>query len=246
MATTIEPTPDAGSNSPKPDLGPFLAFYYSPIGKKLITGVTGLGLALFVLIHMFGNLLLFVSADAYNQFGHFIESLGPLTGFIELGLLVLVLFHAAVGVQIFLKRQAARPIAYAQYRSAGSPSYQSISSRTMIFTGSTLACFIGWHLFTFKYGPYYLTADPGDPTAIRDLASLVFEVFQDPWYSAFYFAVMLLLGLHLRHGLWSALQSLGALNQTLRPLAYTLSLLIAFALALGFLILPVAIYSQIL
>jgi succinate dehydrogenase / fumarate reductase, cytochrome b subunit len=246
MASTIEPSSDASIAPAKLFLGSLLSVYNSPIGKKLLTGFTGLGLATFVLMHMLGNLILFFSADAYNQYGHFIERLGPLTALIELTLLLLVLLHAAAGIAIFLNRQQARPMPYQQYQSAGPPSYQSLSSRTMIFTGSILACFIGWHLFTFKFGPRYLTADASDPTAIRDLASLVFEVFQDPWYTTFYLAVMLLLGLHLRHGLWSALQSLGATHKTLRPLLYILSLLLAIAIALGFLILPLAIYTHLL
>jgi succinate dehydrogenase / fumarate reductase, cytochrome b subunit len=72
-------------------------FYTSPIGKKIITGITGLGLSLFVLVHMVGNLTLFAGSKAYNQLAHFIDSLGILLYLIEFSLLAIAIFHAVVG-----------------------------------------------------------------------------------------------------------------------------------------------------
>ncbi len=233
--TSVSPTPPA----------PVL-FYQSPIGKKLITGITGLGLVLFVLVHMVGNLTLFFSAASYNQFGHLLEQLRALTWAIELLLLGFVLFHALLGVQIFLGKLQARTDSYAVYQSAGSTadpstgatSYQSLSSRSMILTGGLLAAFLVWHLATFKFGPRYLV--PG--TDIRDLARLVFEKFHQPLYAGGYSIIMVLLGVHLRHGFWSALQSLGLLDKSVRPLAYAMSTVLAVLVALGFLGLPIAVY----
>ncbi|MEO0541946.1 MAG: succinate dehydrogenase cytochrome b subunit [Cyanobacteria bacterium P01_A01_bin.105] len=227
-----------------------LPFALSPIGKKLLTGMTGLGLVLFVLGHLVGNLTLFFSTNAYNQLGQLIESLGPLTGAVELLLLGAVMFHAALGLQIFIDKVRARSDRYAAYQSKGqptgqsgpasaaAPSYQSLSSRSMIWTGLVLAVFLVWHLATFKFGPHYLVPD----TEIRDLSRLVVEKFSQPAYVGGYGAVMVLLGVHLRHGLWSALQSLGLLNQRLRPFVYGTGTVLAILIATGFLGLPVAIY----
>ena len=77
---------------------------------------------------------------------------------------------------------------------------------------------------------------------MRDLTKLTIEVFQDPIYVAVYMAVMLLLGFHLRHGIWSALQSLGANNKKLTPLLYTVAGVIGILIALGFFVLPIWIY----
>jgi succinate dehydrogenase / fumarate reductase, cytochrome b subunit len=217
-----------------------LPFYRSPIGRKLITGLTGLGLSLFVLLHMAGNLVLLTGAEAYNQYSRHLEDWGLLLYAVEAGLLLAVLSHAALGVQIALNRRQARPEAYREYASAGSPSLQSFSSRTMIVTGSGLAVFLVWHLASFKFGPYYQTY-LGD-VASRDIARLVLEKFRQPLYAFGYPAVLLLLGFHLRHGLWSALQSLGALNYSLRPVAYGLSTVLAVAIAAGFMVLPLTIY----
>lgn len=232
----------ASSQSPA-----LIRLYQSPIGKKLITGVTGLGLVAFVLIHLAGNLMLFFSPAAYNQFGQVVEQLGPLTWAIELLLVGFVLFHAALGLQIYLGRVKARTASYAAYQSVGTavdtaegkPSYQSLSSRSMIWTGGVLATFLVWHLATFKFGPRYVV--PGATT--RDLARLVFEIFHRPGYTAGYVAVMVVLGLHLRHGLWSAMQSLGLLRQSVRPLIYAVGTGLAVLVSLGFLGLPVAIYA---
>lgn len=215
-------------------------FYTSPIGKKIITGVTGLGLTLFVLVHMTDNLVLFTSASAYNQLAHFINSLGILLYIIEFILLGLVVFHAASAISIKLNSQQARPVGYKQLKSAGKPSKQSLSSRTMLITGLVLLVFLVLHLLTFKFGAYYPTVING--VEMRDLAALVIEKFQHPLYAFGYVGVMLLLGFHLRHGIWSGLQSLGVMNRNLSPMVYAIALILAILIAIGFLILPLAIY----
>ncbi len=216
----------------------FILLYQSSVGKKLLTGISGLALVIFVVIHMAGNLLLLVSPDAYNQYGHRLESLGPLLWGVELVLLGVVLLHAAIGVTIFVRRLQARPEGYQVYASSGTPSYQTLSSRTMIVTGAVLAAFLLWHLLTFKFGVRYQV--PG--TATRDLARLVIEKFRQPLYAFGYTGVMVLLASHLRHGIWSALQSLGVLNAPLRAVAYGVSAVLAVGTALGFVALPLAIY----
>jgi succinate dehydrogenase/fumarate reductase cytochrome b subunit len=135
-----------GMVAPDPELNPLLARPWaiarSPVGKKLITGITGLGLALFVLIHMVGNLLMFVGDDAYNAYGRLIESLGPLLWLIELGLLGFVLVHAGYGIYLSVQNRRSRPVPYTTYTSRGYPSLQSLSSRTMVWTGAVLGIFI--------------------------------------------------------------------------------------------------------
>ena len=207
----------------------------SPIGKKLLTGVTGLGLVIFVVVHLLGNLTLFFSASAYNQIADILEQLGPVTYLIELILGAIALLHIYIGTQIYLGKRKARPVNYAEYESAGAPSRQNLSSRTMIFSGLLIGIFLIAHLATFKFGTYYTI--PG--TAHRDLSRLVFETFHKPTYTAGYVLVMSLLGLHLRHGLWSALQSVGIAT---KPATYVASAVLGSAIALGFIGLPLSIY----
>lgn len=215
------------------------SFYSSPIGKKILTGVTGIGLSTFLVAHLLGNLTLFVSSAAYNQLAHFIDSLGPLLYLIEFGLFAVVIVHAAIGINIYLGKRQARLVQYTEYESAGAPSRQTLASRTMIFSGLLLAAFLVWHLATFKFGPVYRLPDSTD----RDLARLVSETFHQPAYTAGYVVILSLLGLHLRHGLWSALQSVGV---TTRPSVLVASSALGSAIALGFIGLPLAIYFGVL
>ena len=221
-----------------------IKFYNSSLGKKVITGVTGLGLSLFVLFHMTGNLVLFTNPSAYNQLAHFINSLGILLYLIEFILLGLVIFHVAIAISIQINKQQARPLNYERIKSAGNSSKQSISSRTMIFTGLILLVFLVFHLLTFKFGTYYSTVING--VEMRDLARLVIEKFQRPIYTFSYVGVMIFLSFHLRHGVWSAFQSIGAMNARFSPLIYTVDLILAVLIAVGFLVLPLAIYTGII
>ncbi len=217
------------------DLAKTESLSQSSIGRKLITGVTGLGLVTFVVVHLLGNLTLFFSASAYNQLAYVIERLGPLTYAVEALLLAIALLHITTGIKIHIGSKKARPISYVEYESAGEPSRQSLSSRTMIISGLVLGLFLVVHLATFKFGTYYSL--PG--STHRDLSRLVFETFHKPGYTAGYVVVLSLLGLHLRHGIWSALQSVGIAT---KPVVYAASAVLGGAIALGFIGLPLSIY----
>lgn len=251
-----------------------LAAFQSPIGKKIITGLTGLGLTIFVIVHMTGNLSYFGGEGSYNLYSEFLIGMGPLFYLVEIGLLALFVFHIITGIQIYLGKRKARKVGYEKYKSSGKPSMQSLSSRTMIVTGLVLLVFLVLHLWTFKYGPGIeagYIADPltgeaitlsntdqaedlgfelgsdnmatvdGQPV-IRDLRSLLDDKFKNPFYAFGYPFVMLLLGFHLRHGIWSAFQSLGAMNPRLTPIVYGLGGLLAVLIAVGFLVLPLFIF----
>ncbi|MGL5942872.1 MAG: succinate dehydrogenase cytochrome b subunit [Waterburya sp.] len=230
----------ARAGSAKPHRSNLINFYTSPIGKKIITGITGLGLSLFVLVHMVGNLTFLTSFVAYNQLAHFINSLGIILYIVEFTLLGLVVLHIAIAIAIKLNTLQARPIGYSQMKSVGEPSKQSISSRTMLITGLILLGFLILHLATFKFGTYYSTVING--VEMRDLSRLVMEKFQSPVYAFGYTGVMVMLGFHLRHGLWSAWQSIGLLNSKISSLVYAIALLMAILITLGFVVLPLAIY----
>ena len=215
----------------------------SQVGRKLLTGLTGLGLTVFVIGHLLGNLQIIVSSDLFNKYAYSLESLGPILWVIEVGLVVLFAVHIAIGVSISKQKRKARPVNYAVYNSAGKPSYQTSSSKSMMVTGSVLLIFLIIHVATFKFGvglTEYTTIVNG--VEMRDLYRNVYEVFQNPLYVALYVGVMVLLGMHLRHGVWSAIQSLGALNKKYRPTIYTVGVSLAATIALGFLVLPVWLY----
>ncbi|MFU8858794.1 MAG: succinate dehydrogenase cytochrome b subunit [Cyclonatronaceae bacterium] len=215
------------------------------VGRKILTGVTGIFLTLFLVVHLAGNFSLF-SADpeAFNAYTEFLHSLGRLLYIVEIILVIIFLLHAYIGISIWLRKRKARPEKYDVYKTSGEPSRQTLASRTMAITGVVILVFTIVHLFTFKWGPGiadgYVTYIDGQE--VRDLKRLVNDVFQNEIYVIGYTAVMILIGFHLRHGVWSSLQSLGAMSPKMSPVIYIIGGLIALALAGGFLIVPIWIY----
>ena len=229
-----------------PQKATFLSSAWTTVGKKVLTGFTGIAWILFTIAHLLGNFQLFIDDGgvAFNAYTKFLESQGLLLYIAEAGLVVTLLLHAAIGVNIWLGKRRARPVGYTKYVSAGEPSAQNFSSRTMIFSGTLLLLFLVGHIWTFKFGPGiaegYVTTIDGEPS--RDLYRLVVETFQQPIYVFGYTIVMAVLGLHLRHGFWSAFQSLGAIRPSARKTMQFAALVVSILLAVGFLSIPLYIY----
>ncbi len=211
------------------------------IAKKMVMALTGLFLVVFVIEHMLGNLsFVFGGPDVYNMYAHKLISFGPILYVIELILAAAFIIHIWNGVAISLHNRQARPSRYYKLKSTGGPSKQTLSSKTMIYTGLILFIFTVIHLQTFKYGAYYETTVDG--LVVRDLYRLMREKFLNPAYAFGYMAVMILLGYHLRHGFWSAFQSLGANHPKYSNRIYAIGVVIAIIVAFGFLVVPVTVY----
>ncbi|NJL53637.1 MAG: hypothetical protein HC930_18390 [Hydrococcus sp. SU_1_0] len=197
-----------------------------------------------LLIHRFGfkaqDICILSDREAYNQLGHWLENLNFVFYGVELILLTLFVFHLIVGIAIRLEAKRSRPLAYNQIKSVGTPSKQSLSSRSMAITGVIILFFLVWHIMSFKFGTYYLTTVNGVP--MRDLSRLVIEKFHNPLYTFGYVAAIALLGLHIRHGFWSAGQSLGVLEGRNSSWVYQMSLIFAVLMTVGFILVPLAIY----
>lgn len=212
----------------------------SPVGRKFLTGITGLLLVFFIIFHLIGNLAVFGEANAMNQYSWFLHSLGPLLWIARAGLLIVFVLHAWIGISIWWGKKKARPQKYKVYSSKGGPSKQGLSSRSMAFTGVVLLVFLVIHINTFVFG------ETGDITVggeqMADLKSLVLETFQSPWYAFGYTIVMILLGVHLGHGIWSAFISLTMRSKKTSAAVYTLGIVMAVLLAVGFLFIPLYIF----
>lgn len=219
--------------------------FLTSLGRKFVSAATGLGLYLYLILHLAGNLTLFTrNPDIFNRYAHFLSSLGWLLVLIELLLLAAFILHIAYGAVVWIGKQRARGEKYIMENDAGPPSHKTLSSRTMIWTGLVIAVFTTIHVITFKYGPGikegYVTVING--VEMRDLYRLVVEVFSQKAWVIWYVAAMIFLGYHLRHAFWSSFQSLGANNRYLTPIFYGAGVILAILLALGFLVLPVFIY----
>ncbi len=214
---------------------------WSSVGKKFIMAITGLAMVIFLIEHLSGNLLLFSqNPDPYNRYSHFLISFGWLLIVAEAILIAILVFHMISAISITIGKKKARPIDYYKTGHAGGPSKKSLASTTMIYTGVLLFIFLIIHLKTFKFGPNYTTDVDG--VEMRDLHGLVWEVFQSPVYVIWYLAAMIFLGFHLRHGFWSAFQSLGVSHPRYTSVIYGIGIFVAVALAVGFLGIPIWIY----
>jgi succinate dehydrogenase / fumarate reductase, cytochrome b subunit len=217
----------------------------SSLFQKYLMAVSGLGLFGFVVAHLLGNLLLYRSDGMpFNDYAHTLESLGGLLYAAEVGLLGIALLHVVVAIALTIRKRKARTHGYALLRSKGGQSSFGPSSRSMIITGTLLLIFIVLHVIHFKFGPGVAegyTVEISGSTA-RDLHRYVVEEFQKPLIVFLYVVSMLVLGVHLRHGFWSAFQSIGANNAKYSKTLQSLGLGLAVILSAGFLFIPIWIY----
>jgi succinate dehydrogenase cytochrome b subunit len=211
--------------------------FSTSVGTKVLIGLSGLALVGFLVFHLAGNLLLFFGPEKYNEHAHMLIS-NPLVVPAELGLLAVFLLHVVKAVLNFFSNRGARTRRYEVKTWAGGASRKSWASATMIFSGIVILVFVPLHLVTFKYGPHYQSTDPG----IRDLYRLLIEVFQSPGYVAFYVLAMTVVGLHLRHGVSSSLQSLGLIPERRTRLFLLAGIALAVAIGAGFVLIPLYVY----
>ena len=183
----------------------FRRVFTSSVGTKLLIGLTGLALFAYLVLHLAGNLLIFLGQKTFNEYSHTLIS-NPLIVPIEIGLLLIFLLHVYKAVTMWIGNQAARPVRYQKKGRAGHTSRKSLSSSTMIVTGTIVFLFILVHVKQFKYGAYYGTADNA---AVRDLYRTEVDLFHQPAWVAFYVICTALVALHLRHGISSGFQSIG-------------------------------------
>lgn len=217
----------------------------SSVFRKALSGLTGLLLILYLAQHLFANIKIF-SADplAVSQYGYALQGFGVFLKVVELGLVFLFLMHIVVGVQVWITKRKARNIDYKRYATKGAPSKQTLASRTMIWGGGVLIIFLVLHVAYFRFGPgiaegYVATIDGA---SVRHFERLVTERFQNLAYVVFYCFVMGVVGLHISHGFWSALQSLGLVTERNRDRLYRVGVIIGAVIAIGFISIPLGIY----
>ena len=212
--------------------------FSSSVGTKLLIGLTGLALFVYMLLHLAGNVIVFFGPEMFNEYSHQLIS-NPLIVPIEIGLLLVFLVHIYKTVTMYLGNQAARPVRYQKKEGAGHTSRKGLASSTMIASGLILLVFIVIHVKQFKYGTYYLVQG-GD--AIRDLYRTEIEIFRQPGWVLLYVLGTLTVGLHMRHGIASAFQSLGLDHPRYTRRLTSLALALAILIGGGLAIIPVWVY----
>lgn len=215
----------------------FRRVFSSTVGTKLLMGLTGLALFVYMVLHLAGNALIFAGEDVFNEYAHALIS-NPLILPVEIGLLAIFLIHVYKAVSLWTKNQAARPVAYAKKELAGHTSRKSFASSTMLWSGIVIMVFVVIHVKQFKFGTFYQVTD----STVRDLYRTEIEVFQHPVWVVVYVIATLLVGLHLRHGVASAFQSLGLDHPVYTRRLTAVSIVFALLIGVGLAAIPVWVY----
>lgn len=213
------------------------SLWQSTNGKKAVMAVTGAILFLFVVGHLLGNLQIFESRERLNIYSHFLKSLGELLWIVRGVLIVCVVLHIIATVQLALRNRQARPIAYAKKKSVNS----SYADRTMYWSGPIILAFVIFHLLEFTAG----TLHPGAAAfSEHDVYYNVVSGFSVWWVSAWYIFSMVLLGFHLRHGIWSMFQSVGLNHPRHMRALKQAALWIAILITLGYISIPICVLAR--
>jgi succinate dehydrogenase / fumarate reductase cytochrome b subunit len=213
-----------------------LRVFDSSVGLKLLIGLTGLALFLYLIIHVTGNALVMVSPEAFNGF-HELMTSNPLLPAIEIALLIVFLLHIYKTVTMYLRNTRARPVGYQLKKPAGPPSRKTFASSTMIVTGLWLVVFLIIHVRAFRFPTHYET-----PTGALDLYRVELENLANPLTVAFYVLSMLIVGSHLWHGASSALQSLGFDHPRWTPRLLVLGKIASVVIAGGFIVITLWVF----
>jgi succinate dehydrogenase / fumarate reductase, cytochrome b subunit len=208
-------------------------FWASTVGKKIVMAVTGILLFVFVIGHLLGNLQVFEGPAKLNAYGAFLHSIGEFLWPVRIILLIAVTLHIVATVQLALRKKRARPVEYSVKKAIAS----SYASRTMYWSGPIVLAFIIFHLLHLTAGYIH----PGAAYIEGDVYHNVVSGFQVWWVSLSYIVAVSLLGLHLRHGLWSMFQTLG-IHQPQYTLRFKkAAMVIALLITLGYLSIPISV-----
>ncbi|GAO12778.1 putative succinate dehydrogenase cytochrome b subunit [Streptomyces lydicamycinicus] len=214
----------------------------STVGKKTVMAVSGLVMLLYLVVHMIGNLKIFFGADEFNGYAHWLRVVGEpfmhhewTLWLVRVVLVAAVVAHATSAYQLSRRDLRARPSRYAHKKARS-----SYATCTMRWGGIILGLFIVWHLLDLTTG----TVHPGGFQAGHPYQNVV-DTFSTWYGNVIYLVAMLALGLHIRHGFWSAAQTLGVGSRARERLLKTLAQVLALVLTVGFISVPVAVMTGV-
>lgn len=217
------------------------SFWGSTVGKKTVMAVSGLIMLMYLVAHMLGNLKIFFGSGEFNAYAHWLRTMGePLLHYewalwgVRVVLLAAVVMHGVAAYQLSRRDIKARPSKYVHKRRRA-----SYATRTMRWGGIILALFIVWHLLDLTTLTVNENAQPGRPY------ENVVATFSTWYGNVIYLVAMIAVGLHVRHGFWSAAQTLGVGNARRDRILKTVANGLALVLTAGFISVPVAVMTGV-
>jgi len=206
----------------------FIRAFSSSIGKKQIMAVTGLAFCLFVTFHLLGNLTVYAGRDSFLSYVKHLHSWQWLVTAAEWILLFFAVLHISIGLLLFFENLRARPVRYAVKKSAGG---RTIGSATEPYTGLLILGFIVVHLLKFRFV---------DKTGTNDFVILS-HTFSHWGWVLFYIVGVIIVAVHISHGLWSGFQTLGLNHPKYMPFIRRFGTVLSFVIGAGFASIPVLI-----
>jgi succinate dehydrogenase / fumarate reductase, cytochrome b subunit len=221
----------------------FVRLVKSSLGKKYLMAVTGIGLFIFVIGHMLGNLQIFLGAEAINRYGHFLQTTPEILWPSRIGLLAFVLVHIAAGISLAIENRQARGQQYEVQRIVDA----SQASRTMLLSGCVIFSFVVFHLAHYTL----MTLHPEfrnlhDAEGRHDIYRMLVFGFQNEAVSVFYVISIGLLCWHLSHGIGAMFQSLGLKNQIYVTRIDRFAQVAAVVIFLGYVSIPVSVLAGVI
>ena len=211
-------------------------FLGSSIGKKVVMAVTGFALFGFVVAHMLGNLLVYLGPAALNGYAESLRHYPALLWAARIGLLVAAALHVWAAYSLTMMNRAARPEGYREKEHRES----TYASRTMRWSGVLLLLFVVYHLMHMTWGNAHPDFVAGD------VYHNFIVGFRSVLVTAFYVVVMLALGLHMYHGVWSSLQTLGLSHPRYNPLRHVFATFVTVVVVAGNISFPVAVLAGVI
>jgi len=220
-----------------------MQFLSSAIGRKVLMAITGQAMVLFVIIHLLGNTSIFSGPGGINAYAEHLHSLPlPILVAFRLAMLAFVCVHIWYGIQLTIENRGGRPQQYA----VKAAQKATFASETMIWTGLLLLAFIVYHLLQFTVRVTPGMAIGVDAAGRFDVFSMVVSSFRNFFVAFIYTGAMVTLFLHLSHGIQSFFQTLGLSNDRVQPFLIKAGTLTALVLFLGYVAIPLTIFSGIL
>ena len=195
--------------------------------------VTGLLLFGFLIAHMLGNLQIFLGSEVMNHYAETLHGNPPLLWTVRTLLLVSVVLHIWASIQLTMIKKEARPVAYVKH----TPVQSSWASRNMMLSGPIVAAFVVFHLLHLTTGTIPLTFIP-----LHAYENLVTGFSVIP-IAIVYIVVMVFIGFHLSHGIWSMFQSMGVSHPRYTPMIKKFAAIFSWILIAGFISVPLAVLT---
>lgn len=213
----------------------------SSVGRKILMAITGQLMVLFVIVHLLGNSSIFVGPNGLNSYAEHLHSLGPLVWVFRLAMLTFFLVHAIYGIQVSIENSSANPSKYA----VNTALKRNFASENMIWTGLLLAIFVVYHLlhFTIRVTPD-VSAFAGQVPG--NVFGMVTTSFSHGSIALIYVVAMVVLCLHLFHGIQSFFQTMGWNGSASLPVLSQVGRALAVIFLVGYSSIPVFILAGII